>query len=457
MAQIFSTCQGFFLDESFFLFYHLIMRYIYAILFTILLLAHHPALAVSVIRDTEIEDVVTGWVKSIFKAAHLSPDSAEIVLINDPSINAFVAGGQTIFVHTGLFTNANSIDEIMFVLSHETGHIVGGHITRGIAAMERAQAATLVSTILGGVLAVVSGRPDAGIAVMIGSQGSAMGQFLAYRQTEESSADRTAVDVMTKLGYSMQGFTDIMKSLRRLELINDESEKSYLRTHPMTQNRIRDLDRFTKNAPEVQNNIDFENIKAKLIAFMEKPQDVLLYYKGSSFADRYARAIAYYRQHKLDQSFQTLDELIKEYPKNPYLYELKGQFSFEKGMVDQAIQNYEKANQLKPGKPLIELALAQSYLEKKDKTSAQKALPFLQQATLQEPDLALAWRLMASAYNYLGKTPESEYAMVEYERASDKIDAAQKRAKKLLGQLNPSTPYYQRLQDILDLAKEDHE
>ena len=439
------------------------MRYVYLFLFCCLLILHHPAHAVSVIRDTEIEDVVTGWLKSIFEAANLAPENAEVILINDPSINAFVSGGQTIFVHTGLFTNANSVDEVMFVLSHETGHIAGGHITRGISAMERAQtktvlsasilAATLVSTILGGVLAVISGRPDAGIAIMMGSQGSAMGQFLTYRQTEESSADRTAVDIMNKLGYSMQGFTDIMKNLHRLELLNDESEKSYLRTHPITQDRTRNLERFTKNATEVKYNADFEKIKAKLIGFMEKPQDVLMHYKGTGFADKYARTIAYYRLHQLDQSFQILDELIKEQPKNPYLYELKGQFSFEKGLVDQAIQNYEKANTLKPNKPLIELALAQSYLEKKDKAMAQKALPFLQQATLKEPDLALAWRLMATAYNIIGKNAEAEYAMVEYERTSDKMPAAQKRAQKLLGQFNPASPYYQRLQDILDLAK----
>ncbi len=427
------------------------MRYFYFLILSLFLLIQNPAHAVSVIRDTEIEDTVLAWVKDIFKAAGLYPESAQIVLINDPSINAFVAGGQTIFIHTGLFTNANSIDEIMFVLSHETGHIVGGHITRGITAMERAQTATLVSTILGGVLAVISGRPDAGIAIMIGSQGSAMGQFLTYRQTEESSADRTAVDVMKKLGYSMQGFTDIMKSLRRLEILNDEGDTGYLRTHPMTQDRMRDLDRFTQKASNVHHNLAFDRIKAKLIAFMEKPQDVLFHYKGNSFADQYARAISYYRQHNLDQSFQILDALIKEQPDDAYLFELKGQFSFEKGLIDQAIQNYEQANRLKPNKPLIELALAQSYLEKKDKTLAQKALPILRQTTLSEPDLALAWRLMATAYNLLKQDAEAEYAMVEYERTSDKLPAAQQRAKKLLNKFNSDNPYHQRLEDILAL------
>lgn len=433
------------------------MRYFYFLILSLFLLIQHPAMALSVIRDTEIEDTVTGWVKKIFKAAGLAPEHAQIVLINDPSINAFVAGGQTIFIHTGLFTNANSIDEVMFVLSHETGHIVGGHITRGISAMERAQTATLVSTILGGVLAVISGRPDAGIAIMMGSQGSAIGQFLTYRQTEESSADRTAVDVLANLGYSMQGFTNIMKSLRHLEVLNDESDTGYLRTHPMTQDRVRDLDRFTQNAPAVKHDLIFDRIKAKLVGFMEKPQDVLAYYKGNSFADRYAQAIAFYRQHNLDKSFAILDNLIQEHPNDAYLYELKGQFSLEKGLIDQAIQNYEQANRLKPQKPLIELALAQSYLEKKDKKLAQKALPMLRQATLTEPDLALGWRLMATAYNLLEQSAEAEYAMVEYERASDKIPAAQKRAKKLLKQFTQESPYYQRLEDILALAQKEEE
>jgi len=410
-----------------------------------------PATAVSIIRDAEIEETVTGWLKSIFRVVKLPPEHAEVVLVNDSSINAFVAGGQTIFVHTGLFTNASSIDEIMFVLSHETGHIVGGHITRGITAMERAKTTTLVSTILGGILAVATGRPDAGIAIMIGSQGSAMGQFLTYRQTEESAADRTAVDVMKQLGYSMQGFTNIMKSLRRLERLNDESDGGYLRTHPMTQNRVRDLDRFTSNAPQVKHDISFERIKAKLIGFMEKPADVLAHYRGNTFVDKYARAIALYQKHELDKSFKILDELIKESPHDPYLYEMKGQFSLEKGFIDQAIKNYEQANRLKPNQPLIEIALAQSYLEKKDKALAEKALPLLIQATLDEPDLALGWRLMATAYNYQGKDLHADYAMVEYERASDKLSAAQKRAKKLLSKFDEESLYYQRLQDIISL------
>jgi len=92
--------------------------------------------AFSVIRDTEIETTLLAYIRPIFKAAGLNPLDAEVVIINDPSINAFVAGGQTIFVHTGLILKAHNPDELVFVLSHETGHIVGGHIVRGYEAME---------------------------------------------------------------------------------------------------------------------------------------------------------------------------------------------------------------------------------------------------------------------------------------------------------------------------------
>ena len=431
------------------------MRFLRIILLCFLCLWAHVAMAFSVIRDTEIEETVLNWVQQIFKAAGLAPENASIVLINDPSLNAFVAGGQTIFIHTGLFMNSESVDDVMFVLSHETGHIVGGHITRGIAAMEKAQTATLISTILGGVLAVASGRPDAGIAIMIGSQGSALGQFMSYRQTEESSADRTAVDVMQKLGYSMKGFLNIMQNLRRLERLNASDDEGYLRTHPFTQNRINDLDRFTKNAPEVKKDIKFERVKAKLAGFMLKPIDVISRYKGNSFTDRYARAIALYQKRDLTNSFQLLDELIKENPNDAYLHELRGQFAFEKGQMTESIRHYEKANQLKPHQPLIEISLAQAYLEEKSKANAQKALSLLTRAIIKEPDIALAWRLMATAYHHLGKELEADYAMVEYDRASNDLKKAQKRAKNTLEKMNKSHPYYQRLKDIVALNSKD--
>jgi len=426
-------------------------KIVYIFAFCIIFLAN-SAHALSLIRDTEVEEAVLGWVQDIFKAANLEPENARIMLVNDPSINAFVAGGQTIFIHTGLITQSKVLDDLMFVLSHETGHVVGGHVTRGMITYKNIQTASLISTILGGVIAVAAGRPDAGIAVMVGSQSSALGSFLSYRQTEESSADRTAIDIMNKLGYSMQGFTDTMQAIQHLERINMSEDSGYLRTHPLTQTRMQDVAHFTKHAPTPKPNATFDRIKAKLVGFMDDPKANLQQYKTNSRTDQYIQAISLYRLNKHTEAFNLLDKLIAAEPNNPYLYELKGQFYFETGHIPQAITNYEQANQLKPFAPLIETALAQSYLENKTKDNAQKALILLQHVVIEEEEPTLPWRLMASAYDVLKDPLGAQYAMVEYNFALDKKSVALASAKKLITKIPPNHPHHQRLEDIITLA-----
>ena len=411
-----------------------------------------PAHAISLIRDTEVEEAVLAWVQVIFKAANLEPENARIMLVNDPSINAFVAGGQTIFIHTGLITQSKMLDDLMFVLSHETGHIVGGHVTRGMTAYKNAQTATLISTILGGVIAVAAGRPDAGIAVMVGSQSSALGSFLTYRQTEESSADRIAIDIMNKLGYSMQGFTNTMQAIQHLERINMSEDGGYLRTHPLSQTRMQDVARFTKNAPAPKPNKTFDRIRAKLIGFMNDPKANLKQYQDNSLTSQYIRAISLYRLSKRDEAIALLDKTITVEPNNPYLYELKGQFYFETGDIPKAITNYEKANNLKPNAPLIETALAQSYLENKTTSNATKALKLLQHVVLVEEEPVLPWRLMATAYDVLKQPINAQYAMVEYNLSIGKTTVALTAAKKLTKTMQKDNPHYQRLLDIIALG-----
>lgn len=420
------------------------------LLFLILFLWEQGAFALSVIRDSEIENTLTNYVRSIFEAVNLPPENAEIILVNDPSINAFVAGGQTIFVHTGLITSAKSADDLVFVLSHETGHIVGGHITRGMAAMEKAQTTALISTLMGGLLAVVAGRPDAGIAVMLGSQSSAMGAFAGYRQTEESSADRVAVDVVKKLGYSMQGFTNVMKEIQAQERLNSETSQNYLRTHPLTQDRRQNLQRFLAQAGPVHEDKNFSRIKAKLNGFLLDPKQVRQKYTGETSDDVYARSIADYREHKTDKALAALDDLLKMEPNNGYLYELKGQFEFETGRLSAAVKDYERAVELLPDASLIRISLAQSLLERGQPGDAKIALEHLNQTTLTEAESPLVWQLMAKAYDRLKKTAFADCAMAEFYLTTNKIPKAKQMAQKALKDLPENTSCAIRMHDILD-------
>ena len=427
-----------------------LLRFIF--LFIICFGLTSKAIAMSIIRDTETEELLIGYLRPIFKAAGLNAEDADVVIINDPSINAFVAGGQTVFVHTGLLLKSTFPDELVFVLSHETGHIVGGHIIRGYQAMQNAQTTALISTVLGGVLAVVGGRPDAGIAVMMGGQTSAMGMFTKYRQTEESSADRTAVDILNKIGYSMRGFEGIMKSIKAEERLNNSSENGYLRTHPMTQERVNDIARFLENAKSPKREEHFDLVKAKLSGFLLEPERVFISYSGNSLSDKYAQAIAFYRQHQYLQAFSKIDELIKEKPENPYFYELKAQLFFETGKLSRAEDYYKKAYELKKDAALIALSYAQVLLEQDNPDKAKLAESLLEFVVEKEPEAPFGWQLLSKAYNRQGKTLDADYAVTEYYLTSGRIDEAKQRAEKILNDFSDNVILQQRLQDIIDIG-----
>ena len=127
------------------------------------------------IRDTEIENTVRVYVAPLFEAAGLDPNAVSILLVNDHNMNAFVAGGQKIFIHTGLLTRAETPGQVIGVLAHEIGHIAGGHLSQKKRKLENATAQSIIGTVLGGVIAVASNKPQGLIA------GQAAGAALAQR------------------------------------------------------------------------------------------------------------------------------------------------------------------------------------------------------------------------------------------------------------------------------------
>ena len=428
------------------------MKYIFTFILCFLSVSLAHADNLSIIRDSEVENVLTKMTQRLFSAAGLNPKNAQVVIVNDDSINAFVAGGQTIFVHSGLITNAKSPAEVAFVLSHETGHIVGGHVIRGSEQMKKAQTTALISTVLGGVLAVAGGTPEAGLAIMMGTNSSVMGSFMAYRQSEESAADRTAVDIMKKTGYSMHGFTDTMKELQRQERLSSAYDNTYWQTHPMTRDRMRDIERFTHKAGPISKDEQFDLMRAKLIGFLHTPEQTRYLYQGSSTADKYALAIANYKDNKITDSLIQLNELISISPNNAYFYELKGQFLFETGQLNESIHAYEQAVKLMPNAPLIRLALGQVLTESNNASHFERAISHLSTVIEQDNNMPGAWRLLATAYGKNQNMPMADYAMAEFYLLTGNTQEAVKLAKRAIDKIKNTTQAYRHLMDILELT-----
>src|SRR3954451_14526538 len=152
-----------------------------------------PEQRLEFIRDAEIEHTIRTFATPIFEAAGIAPDSVEIVLIQDNNINAFVAEGMNLFLHTGLLMSSDDAGQVIGVIAHETGHIAGGHLIRSRDAIASASAEAILATILGVGAAVASGQAGAGAGVMMGGQEMARRALLSFSRTQEASADQAGL------------------------------------------------------------------------------------------------------------------------------------------------------------------------------------------------------------------------------------------------------------------------
>lgn len=404
--------------------------------------------SLSIIRDTEIEQYTLKGVKKLFKAANLNETAAKVVFIEDDTLNAFVAGGSTVFIHTGLIIQADNSDAFFGVLAHETGHVVGGHTVRLYAEMQKAQTTALISTILGGVAAVASGRGDVGMAIMAGGMGSAQGLFSSYRQSEENAADSVSVELTRKIGYSPAGLANIMKKISLQERLQIDDYPPYFRSHPLTRDRILFLENAVNNEDVLKDDPEFYLIKAKLFAFLNPPAQTLSTYKGDDLPARYARSIAYFKNTQIPQALEEVESLLESQPNNPYFWELKGQILFETGYINESIIAYQKAVQMMPKALLIRLSLAHALIEKGEQADLKEATQHLEYITARDAYLPDAWRFLNIAYGRLKQKELADYAKIEYDFLTGNYKEALNNIPKVQKKLPSNSVKRLRLSDL---------
>jgi len=408
------------------------------------------------IRDAEVENTIRAYSAPLFQAAGLDPDSVRLHLIVDNSLNAFVAGGLNMFFHTGLLIRAENPNQLIGVMAHETGHIAGGHLARLRDAVGNAGTEALVASLLGAAVGVASGRGDVGAAIALGGQDIALKNLLTYSRTEESSADQAAMKYLDATQQSGKGLMEFFDILGDQELLVASRQDPYVRTHPLTRDRVAFIRDYVSRSPyaNAPSRPEFaemhRRMRAKLFAFLEQPGRTLLRYKESDQAieARYARAIAYYRKPELDKALPLVDGLIAERPNDPYFQELKGQMLFENGRGAESIAPYRRSVELLPENALLKIGLAQALIEQDDPVMLEEAQKLLSLATHQEPQNNGAWRLSSVAYGRAGDEGMAAYAMAEQALLENRPSDANFLAGKAERLLPKSGPVWLRIQDI---------
>ncbi len=421
------------------------------------------------IRDAEIEGLMRLYTRPIFKAAGINPGSVNVYLINDSRINAFVAGGQRIFIHTGLLIQARTPNELIGVLAHESGHIAGGHLARLGHELESASVTSIIGMLVGvaaavgGAAAGDSNAAKAGGGIMMGSQGLAQRNVLAYQRVMEASADQAALKYLTASGQSAKGMITLFGKLANESIASLQNVDPYVMSHPMPFDRIRNLEAAAKKTP-YYNKLDppelvlrHQLMQAKLTGFLEPATVVFQRYPKTddSLPSRYARSIAMFRKGDTKNAVPIIESLTRDLPQDPYFWELLGQALLEGGEPKKAVPPLRKAVRLLPNNGLIQILLAQALIGTGNGANAQEALKALRLAQKTEGQTPAVYKYMAIAYGQIGDVPRAELATAQAAWLTGDKQLATEKAKSAQARFKQGTPEWVQANDLLNFAGQD--
>ena len=423
-------------------------------------LALSPVSAQGLIRDAEIERTLQSAARPLLQKAGLPISSTNILIVNDRSMNAFVAGGNNIFINAGLVMRLKSVDMLQAVIAHEIGHITGGHASQRAANIAGAQSAAGIGIILG-LITAVSGNPRAGAALTFGTADAVQRSILSNTRSQEASADQSGARYMAAAGIDPAAAIEVLDLFRGQELLSVQNIDPYAQTHPLSAERISRLRGYvaayrpkdSARAPDI--DYWYARAVAKFRGFLDTPKSTLKRYPASDDSEPalLARAIAWHRLPDTGKAAAAIDRLIERRPDDAFYHELKGQILLESGKAAPAVKSYRRAAGLAADEPLIQSGLGRALLATDTAANNEAALAILKKSYARDSRDGMTLYNLALAYARDGQGGMASVITAErYALASDFKQATihAERAKQVLPQ---GTSGWLRADDIVIAAK----
>ena len=377
-----------------------------------------PASA-SLIRDTELEAALEEIINPLAIAAGFRADEVKVRVVIAPEYNAFVAGGRTVYVNSGLILKAKSPDEVIGVLAHELGHIVAGHVPRRGEAVADAKVASALAALAAIALAAGTGSNDAAVGVMIGGQDRAQRNLLESVRRDESVADELGLRILDDAGFSAVGLRDMMQRMASQRALPESRQSSYYTTHPGAETRLTTYqDHINQSAASgnvlpIRINRLMARVAAKMLAWTENPQDVLRYQEPDPVNTAYGHAIASYRRGDLRMALTYIDQLLNDAPDDAFFHEFRGDILLSMGRASDSADAYEAAVAARPDSPQILLNLGRALIATNQKNRLDRAIEAIKIAAYYEPDWAFVRRQLAIAYGRSGRISYADMSLAD--------------------------------------------
>jgi predicted Zn-dependent protease len=391
----------------------------------------------AIIRDVEIEDILKQLATPLLKKAGISPQSTQIYLVVSPGINALSMPGNFILLNTGLVEQCSSVDAFLFVLAHEIGHLHGQHILGRLDRLREGMGLGIAGFILGGALAIFTGRPD---ALMIGYVGQGLGQasFLSFSRDQEMAADLSAFRFLDQLGWSKSGGKALFQKMGK----DSSGPKVYMRTHPLAQERLEVAKRHAPSKGKTPTELAalFKRLQEKVQAYMGPLHGVIDYSNGSPDL----AAIRLYRKGQLHQAIEHLKSHKTKL--NPYELIFYAELLFEDGQFDAAYQALTQATAQMSEPKSACLTLEARILIAKQK-NLKEVIGKLERAALLENDNPEPWHFLAIAAGLLKQSVLVQQALAEKKLREGNLREALSHVERGL-KLNPSSQARKHLEEL---------
>lgn len=435
------------------------MRWTALALWLLLWVAAVPlAQAQTLIRDAEIEATLKRLADPLFSAAGLGAGRMKVLVIQDSAMNAFVIDDTHVFVHSGMILRLETPEMLQAVIGHEVGHIAAGHLARRRANLSAANTAARMGALLS-LAAAAAGGPRAGAGVLVGTASAAMRNFLSHSRAEETAADQIGVRLLAAARSDPGAAARVMEKFAGQEALSAARQDVYVRTHPLSRDRMRALKGLAAAYEGRGGRVDAETrywygrMKAKLEAFIRNPGFVLR--KTGAGRDEIStlrRAIAYHRLPDKAKSRAEIDRLLALRPNDPYYHELKGQFLLENGNAGAAARSYERAVALRPRSALLLAGLGRALLAQGGQAALRRALQVLTDARNRDPQDPRMLHDLAVAYAKSGNAGMASVVTAERYALLGRFDSARSNAERAQGLLPRGSSGWLRAQDVLIAA-----
>jgi predicted Zn-dependent protease len=340
-----------------------------------------------------------------------SPDARqpfEFFVLRDPTINAFALPGGYIGIHTGLMLAAQTESELAAVLGHEIAHVTQRHIARLIASQQSAQLTSLAAM----AVAILAARanPQVASGAVIGAQALAVQQQLNFTRDMEREADRVGLQILERAGFDVRGMAAFFERLQRANRLLETTAPSYLQTHPLTTERIADVQNRIAELPfrQVRDDPDFQILRARLRAQLGHPREAVAQFEdglrrgtfASEVAQRYGLVVALIRARDFARAQAELRRLRAIAPRTPLIETLEGSLWQQSGQLERAAAVYRNAQLSWPRYAPLVYEHAETLIELRRESEALQVLAEQQLAFPSDPTL---FRLQGRAYSGLGQ------------------------------------------------------